>query len=68
MRGRQQKEIRICATGVFRRDRPRVRERGPREVWNLREQCERPEHHLPGQTCRCVRVQNQEGRRQSSYV
>ena len=38
IRGRQQKEIRICATGVFRSDRPRVQKRGPREVWNHHEQ------------------------------
>ena len=62
IRGRQQKEIRIYVTGGFRRDRPRVQERGLREVWNHIEHCERPEHHLSGQTCRCGRVQNQEGR------
>ena len=43
-------------------------ERGPREVWSHREHCERPEYHLPGQTCLCGRVQNQEGRRQPRCV
>ena len=57
-----QEERRCGSKDGVRRDRPRVQERGLREVWNHIEHCERPEHHLSGQTCRCGRVQNQEGR------